>query len=243
MPVVALLTDFGLSDAYVGVMKGVILGRCPSVTLVDISHEVPPQDLVFAAYQLESAWRWFPEATVFLVVVDPGVGTARRPVAVRVGSRYFVGPDNGVFSLLPDAEIREIVRPDLPLLSRTFHGRDLFAPVAADLAAGAPFEALGPRRSDPVRLPLRDAEASIGEVIYLDHYGNAITSLVGRDSGVVEVGGREVPVRHAYGSVPVGAVVAVTGSSGRLELSVRNGHAGAALGLERGTPVRWRQDE
>lgn len=242
MPIVALLTDFGLSDVYVGVMKGVLLSHCPQLVLVDITHAVPPQDVAAGALQLEAAWPWFPPGTVFLCVVDPGVGSSRRALVVRSADRLFVGPDNGLLSWLPEPEVYEIERPDLPLRSRTFHGRDLFAPVAGELAAGVPVAKMGRRVYDPVSLSRPESSGDTGEVLAIDHYGNLITSLAGRDDGVVEVAGRTIPVRRVYTDVAPGAVVVVTGSTGRLEVSVRNGNAAAALGLGRGTAVRWRSD-
>lgn len=240
--VVALLTDFGYRDVYVGVMKGVMLGLAPGLRLVDLSHDLPPYDVQAGMLALDAAWPYLPVGTVFLCVVDPGVGTPRRPIVARAADRLFVGPDNGLFSLLPDPEAREITAPwGLPRRSRTFHGRDLFAPVAAHLAAGAPFHAVGPR-VDMIRRPPPAPDGDRGEVIYVDHYGNCVTNLPGRHAGALEVGQRSAPVREAYGDAAPGSLLALTGSTGRLELAVRNGSA-AALGIQVGDPVEWRATE
>lgn len=237
---IALLTDFGHRDPYVGVMKGVIAGLSPGSALIDLCHEIPPQDLRLGALHLDAAWAFFPARTVFLCVVDPGVGTARRPVVARVGQRRFVGPDNGLFGLLPVEEAREItVAWGLPRRSRSFHGRDLFAPVAARLAAGADFADVGP----PVelqRLELPRPVGDEGEVLWVDHYGNCVTNLPGRDDGWLCCGSRRARVCGAYGEAAPGELLALTGSTGRLELAVREGSA-AALGIGVGSRVRWEQ--
>jgi S-adenosylmethionine hydrolase len=187
MTILTLLTDFGTEDEYVGVMKGIILSIAPDVRLVDLSHQVPPQDIRRAAFLLMNAVPYFPPDTVHLAVVDPGVGTARRPVAVRTPAGTFVGPDNGLFSWVlervPEWTAVEIREPayQLPLASSTFQGRDIFAPVAAHLAAGVPLEKLGPRVEDPVWLPPPRLEISDfvaeGEVLYADRFGNLVTSI------------------------------------------------------------------
>ncbi len=186
-PLITLTTDFGLADGYVGTMKGVILGIAPDACLVDISHEIPPQDVRHAAFVLYAAYPFFPPHTVHVVVVDPGVGSARRPIALRTPSGTFVGPDNGVFSYVLARErvdaLVELANPcyRLPEVSYTFHGRDVFAPAAAHLAAGVPITILGPCVSDPVTFPLPCLEIApgviLGEVLHTDRFGNAITSI------------------------------------------------------------------
>lgn len=241
MPAVALLTDFGLSDPYVGILKGVVAGIAPDAPILDVTHGVPPQDVRVGALFLEAAWPYFPEGTVFVCVVDPGVGTPRRPLVASCAGRLFVGPDNGLLSLLPGAIYRELCAPwGLPSRSRTFHGRDLFAPAAARLAAGADVADAGPVVADVVRLALPAPADGLGEVLWVDTYGNAVTNLPGRDAGEVEVAGCRLPVVHAYGEVPPGTAVALTGSTGRLEVAVREGSAAARLGIGPGAPVRWR---
>ncbi len=187
IPLVTLTTDFGTADGYVGTMKGVILGIAPDAQLVDISHEIAPQNVRQAAYVLYTAYPFFPSHTVHLVVVDPGVGGARRLIALRTSSGYFVGPDNGVFSYVmarePVEALVELADPRyrLPWVSHTFHGRDVFAPAAAHLAAGVPITALGTSVRDPVIFPPPCLEVApdgvTGAVLHADHFGNVITSI------------------------------------------------------------------
>ena len=187
-PLVTLTTDFGLRDAYVAAMKGVILSICPEARLVDVSHEVAPQDVMEAAFVLRQAVPYFPPEAVHLVVVDPGVGTARRPVALRHGGHRFVGPDNGLFALLLDGAAPEtLVGLDRPAFwrteapSTTFHGRDVFAPVAAHLAAGRRLAEVGTPaaalESLHWALPIADAQGLRGWVVHVDHFGNGITNI------------------------------------------------------------------
>lgn len=240
---IALLSDFGGSDPYVGVMKGVIATLAPGVPMVDITHGVPPQEVRVGALFLDASWRFFPLGTVFLCVVDPGVGTQRRPVVVSAGGALFVGPDNGLFGLLPEPHFRQITADwGLPQRSATFHGRDLFAPVAARLAMGARFEDVGPTVSDPVALALPEPVRGVGEVVYVDHFGNAITNLPAQSAGSVTVRGRRFPVVTTYADVPIGAAMALTGSAGRLEIAVRQGSAAEIVGIGVGTPVAWRPE-
>lgn len=273
-PLIALLTDFGLSDAYVGTMKGVILALCPAARLVDLTHDVQPQNVRQAAYLLATAYAYFPADTIFLVVVDPGVGTARAPLAVEMGQGRYVAPDNGVLSYVlaevggGRAYALENPAYRLAETSQTFHGRDLFAPAAAHLAAGVPISALGPALASLVTLPaprLEMAPARIdGEVLYSDHFGNLITSIgrlawdgpetlrfaprFGARDGAPEVlcaaacqvwvGGRAIgPIRPTYGAVPPGALTALIGSAGQLEIGVNQGHAASVLGAASGDPV------
>ncbi len=238
---IALLTDFGLADPWVGVMKGVIAGIAPSVPVVDLTHGVPAQDVRAGALHLDAGWRYFPVGTVFCCVVDPGVGTARRAVVARCEGRFFVGPDNGLFGLLPGPEVRHLTADwGLPNPSRTFHGRDIFAPVAARLASGAAFDDVGPLVTDPVALRLPVAVDGVGEVILVDRFGNLVTNLPGRDTGRVEVGPRVAPVVTTYAGVHRGELAALTGSTGRLEVSIREGSAAVSLGVGVGARVTWR---
>jgi S-adenosylmethionine hydrolase len=184
MPLVALLSDFGTSDPYVGVMKGVIATRCPDAQFIDITHEISPQNIQQAAYLLRSAYRYFPPHTIFLVVVDPGVGTGRQPVAIKTDHGTFVGPDNGVFSTVVDeADTWQAVALWPPQhLSGTFHGRDLFAPVAGELACGRTLLELGTPTVDLLRITLPQVSLTSdstlnGEIIHIDHFGNLITSV------------------------------------------------------------------
>jgi S-adenosylmethionine hydrolase len=260
-PPIALLTDFGVNDWYVGVMKGVLATRAAGVPLVDLTHGIAAGDVRSAAFVLENSWKWFPPGSVFLVVVDPGVGTSRRPLAVRAEARLFVGPDNGVLSpalSIPSAEARVIDPESLGIesLSPTFHGRDLFAPAAAHLATGHAFDELGVRASELERLEpdhlVVSQERITGHVIYVDRFGNCITdiddealkrfqgehptsSIVVQSEGTVIRG-----VVETYGAAPEGKPCALIGSSGRLEIAVPGGDAATRLGLEGGDVVEIR---
>lgn len=237
------MTDFGTADGYVGELKGVIAARAPGVAVVDIAHDVMPQDVDGARLALARYWRRWPEGTVHLVVVDPEVGGERLALAVHSDGRWLVGPDNGVLSpalLLPAATA--VALPVPADAAPTFHGRDVFAPAAARLATGTPLEQLGPVVAAPVirRSPEahRLADGRIGgEVIAVDRFGNCATNLRGKPGQVVEVGGLRVPVVRTYADAPDGACVALTGSSGWLEVAVRGGSAAHRLGIARGAMV------
>jgi S-adenosylmethionine hydrolase len=250
-----LLTDFGLQDHYVGSMKGVIAGICPDALLIDITHGVAPQDIRGGACELAAAWPFFPPQTVFVVVVDPGVGTDRAAIALRIGDTRFVGPDNGVFDLVlrqrgPDAAHR-LDNPQLqrPTVSATFEGRDRFAPAAAWLAAGTPVEQLGTAIVPGVRLEWSSArtfaDRVVGEVVHVDRFGNLITNIA-RDSWPPHRPPVEawiaahgpIPVVRTYGDAPAGSLIALFGSTGRLEVALVSGHAAAATGVSRGAEVR-----
>lgn len=243
MALITLLTDFGTADGYVGEMKGVIYAMCPQAQLVDIAHDVAPQDVDGARLAIARYWRRFPLGTIHVVVVDPGVGTSRAALAVESDGRFLVGPDNGVLSpalLRSDVRVVELAIP--AQASATFHGRDVFAPAAARLAAGSPLEALGRTYDAPIvrRTPeaKRLADGSVsGEVITVDRFGNLVTNLVAPRGGSVVLGDRVVPIVRSYGEGASGDVVAVIGSSGLLEIAVRDGSAGGTLGVARGAPV------
>ncbi len=261
-PVVALLTDLGLRDPYVAMMKGVILGTCPTATIVDVTHGVPAHDVREGAFDLFLALRFFPSSTVFCGVVDPGVGGERRAVALRLdlpdGRRYdLVGPDNGLFTgALQLAERVSAVHIEarafqLPVVSSTFHGRDVFAPVAAHLAAGVAPSELG-RAVDPsslVRLPWpRPRAAGDGweaDIVHADQFGNLVTNLTSGSLGPdlsrwrVHLDGFEIgAVHHAFSDVGVGRPLAYVGSSGLLEIAVRDGRAADVLSVLPGSVVR-----
>lgn len=252
---IALLSDFGYPDAYVGVMKGVLLSRCPEARFFDLTHGVPAGDVLAGALHLASAVPYCPSETVFLAVVDPGVGSDRRAVCLRSGGRFFVGPDNGLLWLAaaragaPEAFLLDRSRCRLPEPSATFHGRDIFAPIAAMLALGGAPEECGPPITDPVRLevpaPAPVPGGAAGEVLLIDHFGNAVTNLRPQDfnhpppCGLSFQAGPHVlrgPVTH-YGAVPEGTPLVVVGSLGYYELAVNGGSAAQALGLRRGTRV------
>ena len=244
-PIITLLTDFGTADGYVAEMKGVLFSLAPDTEIVDLSHDIPPHDVELARLTVARYWRRFPLGTVHLVLVDPGVGTARACLAVESEARYLVGPDNGVLSpalLLPGA--RAVALPVPPAAARTFHGRDVFAPAAAALAMGEVLDALGVAVNAPVVRRTKEAVrredgAVVGEVIAIDRFGNAITNLLGARSGVVAAAGRPIPIRGTYADVAPGAPVAISGSTGLLEIAVREGSAAASLGLVRGAAVVW----
>jgi S-adenosylmethionine hydrolase len=243
MPIVTLLTDFGTADGYVAEVKGVLYSMAPGVQVVDASHDLPPHDVDYARLTLARYWRRFPPGTVHLAVVDPGVGSARRALAVASQDRFLVGPDNGLLSpalLLPGA--RAVSLPVPPGAAATFHGRDVFAPAAARLAMGQPLESLGPpcedvkvrRTPEARRLPDGGVQ---GEVIAVDRFGNLITNLVTGRAGEVEIGGTRLPIRRTYADVSPGALLALTGSSGLIEVALREGSAASRLGAGRGTRV------
>ncbi len=256
-PVIALLTDFGLRDHYVGTMKGVILGLVPDATIVDLTHDIPPQDVFAAAYELEAAYQYFPPGTVFVAVVDPGVGTTRRAIACEAGGFRFVGPDNGIFSRVaahqtPTAivELANEAFARVPV-SRTFEGRDRFAPAAAWLARGTPLEAFGPPVAGLTPLgdpdPVQHGDALDGHIIRVDRFGNLISNIDRRSLGPdrsrarVTIAGRTITgLTGTYGEAEAGALCAIVGSSGRLEIAVSGGSAEAVLGVGRGTLVRIR---
>jgi hypothetical protein len=250
-PIVTLTTDFGTRDAYVAAMKGVILGIAGEVRLVDVSHEVAAHDVTEGALALEAAVPFFPSGAVHLAVIDPGVGTARRGLAVVTDGACFVGPDNGLFTpFLEGGDWRafELTAPEYRLrrVSRTFHGRDVFAPAAAHLALGVAPDRLGPGVDDPVRLhwsTVREAHGAVaGTVLHVDRFGNLVTSIRAEAfEGVgalnVRVAGRALPFVGTYGELPPGQAGALVGGSGRLEIAVREGSAAARLRARRGTPV------
>jgi hypothetical protein len=255
-PVIALVTDFGTQDHYAGTMKGVILGICPDVTLVDITHEIPAHDVLTGALELAAAHRYFPSGTIFLVVVDPGVGSARRGVAVEAGDYRFVAPDNGVLTaVLRDAAPKRIVelterRYARPTVSRTFEGRDRFAPAAAWIAKGIQLAALGRSVADLHRLDIplpqvRDG-AIDGLVLRVDRFGNLVTNIERRafeklaHGGAVRILAAGTPVARlvaTYAEIQPGEVCALFGSTDHLELAANAVRAEDELALTRGAAV------
>lgn len=244
MPVITLTTDFGLKDHYVGAMKGVIAAIAPKAAVVDICHLVTPHNIVEGAFVLSQAYRYFPKGTIHVAVVDPGVGTARRPILAQAGGHLFVGPDNGIFSFLDRAKFRllENAKYFLPRQSTTFHGRDIFAPVAAHLAAGAKPKSFGPSIHDPIQLDLKPQQTSpkhwTGLVLKADHFGNLITNLpsdLGRPKSLRIATHTITRTATTYekGTDPF----LIPGSSGYLEISLSQASAEAALGCGAGTPL------
>jgi S-adenosylmethionine hydrolase len=241
--IVTLLTDFGTADGYVGEMKGVLASAVAGVALVDVAHDVAAQDVDGARLAVARYWRRFPAGTVHLIVVDPGVGGERAALAVESEGRFLVGPDNGVLSpalLHPGARCVSLRVPSGA--APTFHGRDVFAPAAASLAQGVPVDALGETMTSPRirRTPeatRRSDGAIMGTVITVDRFGNAMTNLMVRRGGMIEAAGRSIPLCRTYSEVETGRPVALVGSSGLVEIAVRDGNAAIQLGLRRGAPV------
>ena len=257
MPVITLTTDFGLQDGFVGTLKGVIWSICPTVQVADISHQIAPQNVLQGALTLWRACFYFPPGSIHVAVVDPGVGTLRRPLAARLGAHYFVGPDNGLFTpMLEQAEkqtwpveIFHLTNPHyfLPDVSHTFHGRDIFAPVAAHLANGVPLEQLGPAITDPVRLSLPKPEKVPtgwrAHIMLVDIFGNLATdlpaaTLAERDEVTFSLRGREVRgLVTSYGHRQSGELVALVDSENYVEIAIVNGSAAQALGAQVGDIV------
>lgn len=240
---ITLLTDFGTADGYVGEVKGVLATGAPGASLVDIAHDIAAHDVEGARLTLARYWRRFPEGTVHLVVVDPGVGSTRAALAVESEGRFLVGPDNGVLSpALLHAGARCVALEIPNGASPTFHGRDVFAPAAAELAQGIALDALGVACLDPEvrRTPeaTRRADGAIaGAVISIDRFGNAVTNLVAPRGGAIQLDGRIIPLRRTYADVAPGELVALVGSSGLVELALRDGSAATEVGLRRGAVV------
>ncbi|HET7456931.1 MAG TPA: SAM-dependent chlorinase/fluorinase [Gemmatimonadaceae bacterium] len=244
--IITLLTDFGTADGYVAEMKGVLLAQAPGATLVDVSHDIDAHDVECGRLALARYWRRFPPGTIHLAVVDPGVGSSRAALAVASDGRMLVGPDNGVLSpALLAAGVEVVALPIPPTASPTFHGRDVFAPAAASLARGtavsalgAPFEAPVVRRTPE---PRRLADGSIeGQVITIDRFGNAITNCLGIRGGTIEIAGATLPIARTYAEAAPGALVALCGSAGLIEVAVRDGSAAAVLEISRGARVIYK---
>ena len=267
MPVISLLTDFGTDDEYVGLVKAVIYGIAPEAAIVDLCHRIDPHDIGAAALLLANAWPYFPEGSVHLAVVDPGVGSDREILAASVRGHTFVAPDNGLLTrVLDGADSARVVRVQnsdyfLAEVSRTFHGRDVFAPVGAHLFRGLALERLGPP-ADPNRLCRLDLTAPgagaegelVGSVVWVDRFGNLITDI---DSAAlmrlsptgwkrrltIEIRGRQLAgVSRSYTQVPPGAMLALIGSRGTLEIAANQGNASTLLDCGRGEPVRVKRE-
>lgn len=244
--VLTFTTDFGTRDHYVGSMRGVVASLAPRLRIFDITHEVPAFDVAEGAFAIAQAFRYYPEGTVHVVVVDPGVGSARRPVAVEACNHWFVAPDNGVLSqvveLAGQFKARRVdERHGLASMSTTFHGRDLFAPAAARLATGLPFEGIGPLVTDLSRMDPVSAACGHGRVLHVDSFGNIVTSFQASEfpSGAsLAVGSGTVDERaSSYDSMPEGRLFAIVGSSGYVEVSLNQGSAARATGVRAGDPV------
>ncbi len=253
---ITLLSDFGTRDGYVGAMKGVIASVFPGVTIDDVTHDIPAGDIDSGGFALGRYWRLYPPGTVHLAVVDPGVGTDRRALAVEADRRFLVAPDNGILSRVLDAASSfrafEIAHPDYIRrgAGHTFHGRDVFAPAAAFLARGVHLSRLGPPVLDPVRIGEPEVEeeegALVGRVVALDRFGNLVTNLPGtslQEASGVEVEGRTIRVARTYGEVEPAELAALVNSDDRLEVAARDRSAAELLRAGVGTPVRVRRAE
>lgn len=252
---ITLLTDFGTADGYVAAMKGVISTIAPEAVIDDASHDIPPGDVFAASMTLSRYWRLYPPGTIHVVVVDPGVGTDRRAVAARIDDRLFVAPDNGILTRVlaegqeADAVVLESAAHRRDEVSATFHGRDLFAPAAAHLARGVPLHELGGPVSDLVRLrlpePTRGPLGFEGEVVQVDRFGNLITNVPGSwvapGSRIIVAGVEIASLGRSYADVEPGAALALTGSTGMLEICVRDGSAAESLAAGRGARVMVRR--
>ena len=251
---ITLTTDFGAADHFVGAMKGVILGIAPRARIVDITHEIAPYALNEAAFVIAQAWRYFPKGAIHVVIVDPGVGSARRPILAEAGGHYFIAPDNGVLSMVYDAaphKVRVISNPKLMRkeISRTFHGRDIFAPAAAHLARGVPAARFGKPIADPVRFTTKPSQVSqhkwSGAVLKIDRFGNLITNFHIDDFPAVRT--RPVELRVGlekihrlaltYAETGIGEISAIVGSSGYIELAANQASAAQTLGCGAGAAV------
>jgi S-adenosylmethionine hydrolase len=255
-PIITLTTDFGAADWFVGVLKGVLLGLNSSLRIIDLTHEIPAGDVKAGAFAVMAGCQFFPKGTIHVAVVDPGVGSQRRAIAVETKHYFFLGPDNGVLSwALKRERVKRVVVLDNEAyfrrpVSYTFHGRDIFAPVAAHLSRGVSITKLGPELADFQRLnwpdPILSAGAVLGEVLYVDRFGNALTNIepdllkmLGSRRFRVRVGRRPAfPVADYYQAVRRGQPIAVLGSSGFLEIAVNGGSAARRLGLEIGVKVK-----
>jgi len=255
---ITLTTDFGTADHFAGVMKGVILDIAPRARIVDITHEIEPYDVNQAAFVIAQAWRYFPKKTAHVIVIDPGVGSARRPILAQAGGQFFIAPDNGVLSMIYDSgphTVRTISNPKLmsKMISRTFHGRDVFAPAAAHLASGVAPAKFGKRIDDYVRSstlkPRRAADGAIaGTVLKVDRFGNLITNLHIDDfPGVrtrpmeLRIGGERIHrLALTFAEAAIGELFVIVGSSGYLEIAANQASAAKLLGCGAGVPVELR---
>jgi S-adenosylmethionine hydrolase len=261
-PIITLLTDFGLADGYIGAMKGVILDINPDCCIVDLTHHIPPHDVMRAALVLGQTYSFFPAGTIHVAVVDPGVGGTRKPLVLEVGNYLFVGPDNGIFTLLlrREQEMRayELVeeRFRLPRVSQTFHGRDIFAPAAAHLSREVDPQEMGPLldasqlTTIAIPVPLLKDSVLSGEVIWVDAFGNLVTNISQEDVGgiapddliEIEIGSERIQgLMTAYERGPTGEIIALWGSAGFLEIALKGENLSRTRTWGRGEPVRIRR--
>ena len=264
--IITLTTDFGISDTYVGVMKGVILSINPNARIIDLTHALPPQDIYEAAFSIYAAYRYFRKGTIHIIVVDPGVGSDRQAIVSHIDGAFFVCPDNGVLSYLLHGVETEGKQPIdsvviqnsaycLPEVSNTFHGRDIFAPAAAHLSLGVPLSDIGPAVQTLVKLPIQVPELSgnilTGQIVKIDRFGNAITNIPKTAIARLESASTaEMPIyeirvgsarldrlNHAYAESGIGEPLAIIGSYGLLEIAINGGNAKEGLAIKPGDPV------
>ncbi len=263
MSVITLLTDFGTDDEYVGLMKGVILSINPRATIVDLTHQISPQDIVQAAFTIDAGYHYFPEGTVHLIVVDPGVGTQRSLLALKLENHVFIAPDNGVLTLLlaekKASSLNRITNPDYfrHPISQTFHGRDIIAPVGAHITNGLEVNALGPEIDlqnviclDGLGARLTEKGEIAGEVVVIDHFGNMITNIKSTQLTECSAGGSRQKIRikigsdvihglsDSYAGGPPDSPLALIGSRGYLEIAFNKGNAAQRLNAQKGDSVR-----
>ena len=258
MGIVTLLTDFGIKDPYVGIMKGVVLGLNPNAAIVDLTHQIEPGDITQAAHVMRESFSFFPPSTIHVAVVDPGVGTSRKPILVKSRNHFFVGPDNGLFWPIIKADLRVLIvhltneKFFLPHISRTFHGRDIFAPVAGHLSLGTDPLKMGDPMENPMRIPdttpTRKGDSFFGRAVRIDHFGNVITNIC-REDLVRFLGSRQMVIRvekeriegvtKTYADGEKGKLLALFGSTDHLEIAVNSGRADRHLNLDKahGLPV------
>jgi len=254
--IITLTTDFGLTDIYVGEMKGVIFQINPHARIVDITHSIPPQDLFAAAFQIDAVYQYFPDRSIHIIVVDPGVGSQRRSIVCQTAKATFVCPDNGICTKIFEREelIRtiEITNLDfcLPQVSHTFHGRDIFAPVAAHISCGVSLTDLGPEISNITMLSIPqleiDEDRIIGEIIWIDHFGNAITNVLVETlkstsfytNLTIQVAGMKIDrLSRFYNESDIGSTLALVNSSGNIEIAVNQGSASSTLNIKTGEKI------
>lgn len=254
--VATLITDFSTMDSYVGAIKGVLLDRSPDVNIIDITHDIPPYDVPQAAFVLKGAYSYYPKGAVHIVVVDPGVGSRRRSIAMKCGDHYFVGPDNGVFSFpikeqgIETAVAIESQKCEFRYCGRTFDGRDIFAPIAAKLLDGVDITTLGEKIDDPMCIDLSEPKITddtiVGKVFYIDRFGNCITNIEAKDLDkfegeelMVNLAGHDVGLlRTFYSEVKMNEPIALINSSGNIEIAVNQGNASEELAARVGSIVK-----
>lgn len=244
-PLITLTTDFGRTDNFVGVMKGVVAGLNPKVNVIDLSHDIPPQDITAGRYIVETSVDYFPPGTIHLAVVDPGVGTRRKAILIETENYFLIGPDNGLFSFLTQKDIKKVIsltnkKYFLRDITATFHGRDIFAPVAAYLSLGVIPDEFGNEFKSIARskfkLTRKTKNGLVGRLIYIDHFGNLVSSIKAdriANQRIVFLNGQKIgPIRKTFGNVKEGRALGYVNSSGFLEIGVNNGSAAGHFGID-----------